>query len=109
MIQTMLKQDCPIPAKASVKVFLIALGALAQERCFNLLHDIRQQGVSAQMDFSGRKLAKVMQQANQIGAEYVVVMGDEELQKGQVELKEMASGQKNIISIDELVTTVSRR
>ena len=43
------------------------------------------------MDFSGRKLAKVMQYADELKAKYVVVIGDEELKSEQVELKEMAS------------------
>lgn len=104
IIQTMLKQEASIPPQDPIKVFLIPLGTAAQERCFTLLREIRQHNISATMDFSGRKLAKVMQLANQLGAQFVVVMGDEELQKGQVELKAMATGQKQTLSIEDLVS-----
>ncbi len=94
IIQSMIKQEVVLPEPYKPTLFLIALGDKAQDRCFTLLHDLRQQGVSAQMDFSGRKLNKVMQYADQIGATYVAIIGDNELANGQLELKNMASGEK---------------
>jgi histidyl-tRNA synthetase len=44
-----------------------------------------------------------MQYANQVNARYVAVIGDEELKKGQVDLKEMATGDKKTVSLEQLV------
>jgi histidyl-tRNA synthetase len=46
------------------------------------------------MDFSDRKVGKLMQYANQIQATYVIIIGDNELQSGEVEVKEMSTGEK---------------
>jgi len=93
IIQTLLKQEIPVPAADSPTIFLIALGDEAREACFKILHDLRSQGISAHMDFSNRKLGKVMQYADQLKAKYVAVIGENELKNQEVQLKDMASGQ----------------
>lgn len=92
IIQTLLKQEVHVPPVARPTLFLIALGDEAKTACFTILHQLRQQGVAAQMDFSGRKLGKIMQYADQLKAKYVVVVGENELRTQEVELKEMGTG-----------------
>lgn len=94
VIQTMLKQGVAIPPPYAPLLFLVALGEEAKGFCFSLLHDLRQQGISVQMDFSNRKINKVMQYADQIKATYVAVIGDNELKENVIELKDMATGIK---------------
>jgi len=93
IIQTLLKQEIAVPFSAKPTIFLIALGDAAQETCFTILHELRQSGVSSYMDFSGRKVGKAMQLADQMQAKYVAVVGDSELKSGEVDLKEMATGE----------------
>lgn len=92
VIQTMLKQEVNLPKPFAPTLFIIALGQEAKEVCFPLLHDLRRSGISAEMDFSNKKVNKLMQYANQIQASYVAVIGDNELQKGEIEIKNMATG-----------------
>ncbi len=103
IIQTMLKQDAYIPKAPGAKLYIIPLGEPAKEPCFQLLHQLRRKGIPSQMDFSQRKLAKVMQHANQLGAEYVVVIGENEIQRGQVEIKEMATGSKIPVPLKNII------
>jgi histidyl-tRNA synthetase len=104
VIQTMINQEVPLPRPEHPIVFLVALGAKAKSHCFSLLHELRQNGIPAQMDFSDRKLGKIMQYADQINAQYVVVIGDHELEERQIELKQMATGQKIKIALDDLIS-----
>lgn len=102
-IQTMLKQNVTLPADQGVSLFIIPLGEEAQNECFTMTHYLRQQGISVQMDYSGRKLNKVMQYANTIKAKHVVVIGENELKTGEVDLKEMATGDVIRIPIKSLL------
>lgn len=102
IIQTMIKQHVPLPSPPTPKMFLIALGEEAKNVCFSLLHQLRQKGISATMDFSDRKVGKVMQYANQVQATYVAVIGENELKAGQVDLKEMATGKMEAIPLDRI-------
>lgn len=102
VIQTMIKQEVTIPKAPSPVLYLIGLGNEAKKTCFSILHKLRQENIAAEMDLSGRKIGKVMQYANQIKASNVCVIGDDELAKGKVSIKDMATGKENPVSLDEL-------
>lgn len=106
IIQTLLKQNCPLPQAVKPSIFIIPLGEEAKQPCFKLLNQLRQQNIASQMDFSGRKLNKIMQYADQTGSKYVAVIGDNELQRGHVELKEMSTGQKHQVPLDQLISFI---
>ena len=107
IIQTMLKQQVPCPEPYRPIIFFIPLGDEAKEMCFTLLHDLRHNGIPAQMDFSGRKLGKVMQYADQIRAKYVAVVGENELKTKVVQLKEMESGKITKVKLEEIYGRLS--
>jgi histidyl-tRNA synthetase len=94
IIQSMLKQEIALPNPIAPEIFLISMGDEAKQPCFSLLQQLRHSGISAQMDFSQRKLNKLMQYANQIGAAHVIVIGENELKTETVEMKNMSSGEK---------------
>lgn len=102
IIQTMLKQEVPIPQAPQPAIYLIPLGTDAKITCFDILHKLRQKDIAAEMDLSGRKLGKAMQYANQIKASNVCVIGDEELAKGEVSLKDMTTGSQKTIVLEEI-------
>ncbi len=92
IIQTIIKQGAYIPGKERPTLCIIPIGDEAKHFSFQLLHRLRQEGISTQMDFSGRKIGKAMQYANHIGTKYTAVIGDAELESHAVELKHMDSG-----------------
>jgi len=102
LIQTMIKQQVPLPTPPRPLLYLIPLGDSAKNSCFKLVHDFRQEGLHVEMDLSGRKLVKVMQHANQLKAKFVAVVGENELASGMIELKDMASGNTLKLSIPEV-------
>lgn len=103
LLQTLIKQEVPLPEPHFPALFIVALGDEAKAYGFRLLKDLRQAGISAEMDFSGRKLNKVMQYADHIRARSVVVIGDDELKTGIASLKEMATGNKKEVVLTDLL------
>lgn len=106
IIQTMINQDVPLPQPDHPALFLVSMGDRAKIPCFELLHNLRSSGIPSQMDYSNKKVGKLLQHANQIGATYVVVVGDHELDSQEVEIKEMASGNKEKIPLSSLIETL---
>lgn len=102
VLQTMLKQNVALPNRPRPLLFFIPLGQEAKNICFDAVHALRQDGLYVDIDLSGRKLGKVMQYANQIAAQFVAVVGDNEVANGELELKEMSSGNISKIHIDQL-------
>ena len=73
----------------SVDAYIVALGEAAQAEGFKLLNSLRQQGLSAAMDFAGRSMKAQMKQANKLGAKYSVILGEDEIAEGVAMLRSM--------------------
>lgn len=77
------------------------IGDKARLYALDLVHKLRTGGVSAIIDTLNRNLKGQMKYANKLNARYSVVIGDNEIEKGIVTLKNMHSGeQKEINAID---------
>jgi len=104
ILQTLLAQGAPLPAPRRSTLYLIALGDEAKGPCFELACRLRRQGIAVEMDYSEKKLQGAMRNASKSGATYVAVLGAEELASGQVTLKALESGEKEIVEINQLET-----
>ena len=77
------------------------IGDKARLYALDLVHKLRAGGVSAIIDTLNRNLKGQMKYANKLNARYSVVIGENEIEKGIVTLKNMHSGeQKEINAID---------
>lgn len=92
--------------KGAIDLYLVTLGEAAYKKAFSLLDEARRAGVSCDMDYEGRSLKGQMRRANDLGAKYVAVIGDDELAKGAVKLKRMADGVESEVKFDELVMSL---
>jgi histidyl-tRNA synthetase len=76
-----------VPDPPSPRVLLCPIGQAARDACVGLLATIRRSGITADMDYTGRKLRTMLEQADRLRAHYVVIIGDEELAQGVVQLR----------------------
>jgi histidyl-tRNA synthetase len=76
----------------SPTVFVAALGDAARPVAVQLLHTLRRAGVAADMDYNGRSLKSQMRQADKLGAQYVCLIGDDEVAQNVASVKDMTGG-----------------
>lgn len=88
-------------------VYFVSLGDAARERSFELAFEMRSAGLSADFDMVGRGLKAQMRYADKLRARYVAIVGDEELSKGVVALKNMDSGEQQQVPMKELASKIS--
>ncbi|MBE5744478.1 MAG: histidine--tRNA ligase [Clostridiales bacterium] len=93
-----------IPNKESVKVFLASMGDKANEKAFELCYKLRTEGISAETDHVGRSFKSQFKYADKIGAEYVIALGDNEIESGKCKVKKMLDGSETEIELDEVVS-----
>jgi histidyl-tRNA synthetase len=74
------------------KVYFIALNDEAEDIAFKAMYDLRKKGISCETDLLGRSMKAQMREANKMNAEYVCIIGEEEIQKGKGTLKKMSDG-----------------
>ncbi len=91
----------PEPEK-HLSVYLAAIGHEAQKAAFKQLFELRKSGVSAETDLSGKSLKSQLKTADNLGARYVLIMGEEEARKGVFPLRDMKTGGQKEIKLEEL-------
>lgn len=102
ILQTLLKQESRLPPPSRTLLYIIPLGEEAKKFAFSLARQLREKNISTEVDYSDRKLNKIMAFANQIQAEFVVVIGNDELKKQEFQLKEMSSGVSTLLNCKDL-------
>jgi histidyl-tRNA synthetase len=84
------------------KIYLISLGDETKSYVVKLLNDLRAAGISADMAYGDRALKGSMKAADKSGAEFVVVIGSDELASGKATLKAMKSGEEKEVRLSAL-------
>lgn len=90
----------------SVDAYVVALGETAQAEGFKLLNSLRQQGLSAAMDFAGRSMKAQMKQANKLGAKYSVILGEYEISEGVVMLRSMEDSSQAKVPMNQVAEKI---
>jgi histidyl-tRNA synthetase len=70
-------------------------------QALTLSQTLRRAGLRADADFSFRKLKRALQRADEIGARTAVLLMPEELERGEVVVRDMASRQERRVPLDE--------
>lgn len=91
-----------IPADKPVKLYIAPLGENALKAAQSIVYGLRKAGVSTETDHMGRALRASMKYADKLGAEYTVVLGDDELAAGEVKVKNMQTGEQTEVKLDAL-------
>ncbi len=91
------------------QLFVAALGERSQSLAFEWICRLGQAGIRAEMDFSGRSLKSQMKRADRLGAAQVLIVGEEELARGQAILRDMQTKEQVSISIDNLVDNIESK
>jgi histidyl-tRNA synthetase len=96
-------QGVEIPAAEPLDVYLVALGEEAEQTAVRLLFDLRRNGLLAEKDYVGRKMKGQLKAADRLNARYVAILGEDELNKGEIIVKTMESGQQSTVLLKDFV------
>ena len=90
-------------------LFVVALGDDAKNLTLRVLEQLRHRLVSCDADFMGRSLKAQLRAANRLGARYALIIGEDELKRGKLVLKDMKRSQQEEIDLDKMVQNVCDR
>ncbi|GGD54909.1 histidine--tRNA ligase [Paenibacillus nasutitermitis] len=99
-------QEVQLERLNAVDVYLIALGEAADQELTKVLHQLRQRGIAAERDYQGRKMKAQMKSADRLSVRYTAILGDDELAKGEIALKDMTSGEQRFVPLDRLADEI---
>ena len=93
--------------KSVVKVFVIPIG-LSLDKVWPVVMELREKGVATDMYFVAKSVSKGLDFANAYKIPYVLLIGEDELKKKKVKLKDMDSGKEEMLSVKDVVKRVKK-
>jgi histidyl-tRNA synthetase len=108
LLMVLESQKLEIPEPDVCEVFFTTIGEEAREKAFELIRQLREEGISSDMDHVGRSLKAQFKFADKLGALYVGTLGDSELAAEQVNLKDMATGHEEKVFFNEIASYIKK-
>ncbi len=90
-------------------IFVAALGKQSRLQAFEWVCALGAEGISAELDFSGKSLKSQMKRADRLAAGYVLIVGDDELKKGEAILRNMKTKDQVSVPLEGLVEAIKKR
>ena len=92
-----------------VDVYGVALGEDASRAMAVLVGKLRNAGISSDMSYGGRGLKGAMKGADRAGARFALVLGESELEAGEVQLKDLTAHEQHAVALDDVVAQLQAR
>lgn len=85
------------------QVYFVHHGSPAKDAAVAMADRLRHCGIGALVAFGNRSLKSQLRHASKVGVRYVVIIGEEELARGEVQVKDLQTGQQTAVLQAELV------
>lgn len=89
------------PVKTPTRIFLIPIQT--QKQTFKIAEEFRKAGINTDLDIMGRGISKNLNYANSQNIPFVIFIGEEELKKGKLKLKDMKSGKEEYLTKQQII------
>lgn len=88
-------------------IAIVALGEAGEIEGLKLAHTLRKAGFRVEQSFSGN-MGKRMKRADKIGATAALILGDDELAKSVVQVRDLRAGEQAEVPLNEIVEHLAR-
>ncbi|MBN1326937.1 MAG: histidine--tRNA ligase [Candidatus Cloacimonetes bacterium] len=106
LIEIMKIENIGFNESSEKSIYLVLLGDQARAQAAGILHELRTNGIKVDFDITKTSIKAQMKSADKAMTNYSLIIGDEELARKTVILKDMSTGEQQIIQKKELVSTL---
>lgn len=96
-------EQVALDVENQLDVYIVAMDDVSKAMAFQFASSFRANGISADIDYGGRKMKAQMKSADRLQAKFVIVLGESEVEELQANVKEMATGNQEKLAFDEFV------
>ena len=96
----------PKEVEKGLQVLFVNFGSAEEAYCLPLVKSIRKKGIACELYPSKAKMQKQMKYANDVNVKYVAIVGENEMVKGVIQLKNMESGDQVEVNVEELIAQI---
>ena len=103
LVLTLQEQGIEVPPAPRPDVLLVHLGAEAKAEAVRLVSELRHRAVPALVTYGQKSLRAQLRDANRAGVSVAAIIGEEELQKGVIQLKWLDRGEQETLPREEAI------
>lgn len=96
------------PESEKVRIYIAGMDEITRAAAFKLATDLRLKGIRTEIDHMYRSIKAQFKYADKLGAEYVAVIGENELSSGVLNVKNMADGTQEAVNFDNLYSYLTK-
>ncbi len=108
IVLTLKQNKIDIPDTTQPKIYCAYLGDKAKDEVITLVAQMRTAGVKAVMGFGSRSLKAQLRDANKKNSEYAVIIGDEEVENREAQVKDMRTFKEKFIPFKDIVNLAAK-
>jgi histidyl-tRNA synthetase len=94
--------------KNPLSVYFICIGRKAKIKGAQIADSLRESGITTEIDYEERGLKALMKEADRSKAKWCIILGEQELEKNEIIIKNMLTGQQENISFDNYLDRVRK-
>lgn len=106
ILNTMDGQEAHFPKAPHPTCYLIPMTENAHEKLFPLAFELRREKIATEICAVSKKIGKAVGEASDQGAQFALIVGEEELQKGVAQVKDLRARESEEVALDKLVETM---
>lgn len=91
-----------------IDLYIVSLDKNLLDRTFKLAIELRRLGLTVETDYLSRSVKAQMREANKYNAKFVLMIGGDEFQRGELVLKNMSNGEQYSIALNDLENLVNK-
>lgn len=95
------------PENENIDIYIIRLNNELDSKVFEIATQLRNFNLNVEYDYLSRSVKAQMREANKLNSKYVLFLGGDEYSKGEAQLKNMQSGEQQIINFSNIDSITS--
>ncbi|MCX5686355.1 MAG: histidine--tRNA ligase [Candidatus Omnitrophica bacterium] len=104
------KQGATVYPDDKSVIYIAAMGQSAKEKAFELINSLRGiewgKKASFDTDYEDKSLKAQMREADKLGAKFVLIIGDDEISKGEAVLRDMATKEQIAVKFSDIINAL---
>lgn len=96
------------PEAPKPRIYIAGMDEQTRSKAFEIATALRLKGISAEIDHMNRSVKAQLKYADKLGAKFVAVIGGNELESGEVNIKNMKDGTQTAVNFNDIVSYLSK-
>jgi histidyl-tRNA synthetase len=89
--------------KNKTKVFVVSVNDKVRDKVLEIVQKLREKSIATEYDLRFRSLSRQLEYVNSLGIPFAIIVGEKELEKKSVKIRDMKTGKEELVKINEIM------